>query len=104
MLGGAGGARTNDQRIMSPIQQLARSAEMSLYPLPRSHGSKRRQDVSLRRVLGRRWDESPFALAISRASVARYHVELRWQVQDSNLRRRKPTDLQSVPGVSVDSA
>ena len=22
-----------------------------------------------------------------------------WQVQDSNLRRRKPTDLQSIPGV-----
>jgi len=37
-----------------------------------------------------------FALAESTASSAMYHFELRWQVQDSNLGRLTPMDLQSV--------
>lgn len=35
--------------------------------------------------------------ALKPVAVARNSVRSGWQVQDSNLRRRKPTDLQSAP-------
>ena len=74
-----------------------RSAEMPLYPFRGRHGSKRRQHVSLRWVLGPRWDGARLLLRNQELAWLGITSELRWQVQDSNLRRRKPTDLQSAP-------
>ena len=53
--------------------------------------SKCRQRALLRRVLGRRWDGGPLLLHPQDLARLDTASELRWQVQDSNLRRHKPT-------------
>ena len=83
---------------MSPIRQLVSVPLKCRFTRFRGrHGSKRRQHVSLRWVLGPRWDGARLLLQNQGLVGLDTIVELWWQVQDSNLRRRKPTDLQSAP-------